>query len=316
MISVILPIYNGESTLLKTLKSLEGQTLDFDEIIVIDDNSTDGSLRLVDDFFSKKGIKKTIIRHRQQRGLASVYNEGIRTAKGNLIVTLHQDVVLQKCSLKKLVSPFLKERDDEIVLSYHSVVHPFAVWNKYNFWQKVFFARLAGKKFSGMDGKFDCFKKSALLKAGIFDEKNFRTAGEDGDMLFKLGRIGKLIKSEAKIIHLHKIDPNYSFKDVLSKQAQYSEAQGALLRKGRIKGIKNFSRSFFRELLLIFLFLPYVSYFSLFFIFLYAFFYTKEVYFRCYKDKRICFLPLVNILLLFVSFFFSLRGFIRGKQSL
>lgn len=311
-ISVVMPVRNGETTIGKTLESLARQTKKFEEFIIIDDDSNDGSVRVIKEYLDGKQ-KYILIQNEKQKGLAAAYNKGTKVAKGDLIVTLHQDVVLENDSLENLTRPL---DGQEVVASTHRVAHPMETWNKYNFWQKCFFARQAGKIQSGIDGKFDCFRKSALEKAGFFDETHFRTAGEDGDMVYKLEKIGKIVFTKAKIVHLHKIDPLFSWKDIAYKQAQYSEAQGTLLRRGRIQNIISFGRSFFRELMLLALLVPYLRIFSLVLIFLYSFLYTKLVFEKNYKDKRILILPFFNIFLLFISLTYSFKGFIYGKQRI
>lgn len=311
-VSVIVPLYNGESTIKKTLESLLNQTAKFDELIIVNDASTDKSFESVQNYLDNRLACK-IINHEKNIGLAETYNGAIQISKGELIVTLHQDVVLSEDSLKKLIAPF---EDDRVVASSHVVEHPMKIWNTYNFWQKCFFARQSGKKQHGIDGKFDCFRKKALEKAGLFDGLHFRSAGEDADMVSKLKKIGKISDTEAKIIHLHKIDSNFSWKDIIWKQAQYSEAQGALLARGRILNVVSFARSFFRELLILALAVPYLRILSLALIVLYAFLYTKLVFEKEYRDKRILILPFFNIFLLFVSLAYSIRGFIYGKQRI
>ena len=311
-ISVIMPVHNGESTLEKTLESLLAESKKFDELIVVDDASSDGSVQTIKEYLDGKQ-NCTLIQNEKKIGLAAAYNKGIESATGDLVVTLHQDVILEEDSLEKLVAPF---SDDQVVAASHIVAHPMDIWKKYNFWQKCFFARLAGKDFSGIDGKFDCFRKSAFEKVGLFDEVHFRTAGEDGDMAYKLKKIGKAVDTEAKIIHLHKIDPHFSRKDIVRKQAQYSEAQGALLARGRIRGIYPTSKAFFREILTLSLLIPYVNIIALMLIAIYAFKYTGRVYLQEYKNPRIILLPFLNIYLLFVSIIYSAKGFIYGKQRL
>jgi glycosyltransferase involved in cell wall biosynthesis len=311
-ISVIIPVRNGESTLKKMLESLFSQSRKFDELIVIDDASTDESILELQKNLSRE-TNFRLFQNEKQAGLAAVYNQGIKKAQGDIIVTLHQDILLEKEALQKLIQPF---SDEKVVAATHIVVHPLEIWNKYNFWQKCFFARLAGKSFSGIDGKFDAFRKSALEKVGLFDEKHFRTAGEDGDIVSKLQKIGKIFQTQAKIIHLHKIDPNFSWKDILRKQAQYSEAQGTLLALGRIRGIEALTKVFFREILLVWLFVPYLNILSFLLILSYSFFYTKLVFVKEYRDRRILILPFFNMFLLLVSFYYSLRGFIYGKQRI
>jgi len=316
MISVILPIRNGSSTILKTLKCLFSQSLLPEELLIIDDGSTDNSLRKVKNFLKKfpKQIKYCIFWHFQPKGLAFSYNEGIKASQGELIVTLHQDVIFEKDSLAKLVAPIKDNKN--VVATFHSVVHPFEVWNKYNFWGKLYFSRLVGKKFSGLDGKFDCFRKKALREVGFFDEKRFRTAGEDCDIFFRLKQIGQIVPSEAEIIHLHKIDNQFGLREIVYKQAQYSEVQGVLLRRGRIRTINGFLRAFFREILLVVTLLPHLRFLGLFLVVVYTFSYSKIIYLREYKNPRVLLVPFLNLFLLFISLFYSLRGFIYGRQKI
>lgn len=322
-IAVIMPIHNSETTVAKTLSSLIWQSQPFDELVLVDDACSDKSMILVNEFirnneniFQKNNVKIKIIKHSKSKGLAFSYNDGIRNSISNLIVTLHSDVILNRDSLEKLVAPLLEKKSFHIVASYHSVIHPHEVWKKYNFWQKCFFARLVGKKFQGLDGKFDCFKRSAIERIGLFDDKKFRNAGEDGDIIFRLNKIGKIIGTDAEIIHLHSMDPNFSYKDIIVKQKQYSESQGILLRIYGIENIQSLFKIFFREILIVFLFIPYINIISATAITIYSFLYTKPVYFEEYKDLRILALPFLNVYLLFISFFYSLRGIIYGRQKI
>lgn len=309
---MIIPVHNGESTLKKTLESLLAQSKKFDELVVVDDGSDDKSVGCVKNTLHAERDYK-LLENEKQLGLAASYNRGTRASSGDLVVTLHQDVVLEKDALEKLIKPFF---DEKVVAASHTVAHPLEIWKKYDFWQKCAFARLAGKDFSGIDGKFDAFRRNALEKVGWFDEKHFRTAGEDGDIVWKLKKIGRIAQTEAKIVHIHKNDPHFGWRDIVRKQAQYSEAQGALLSRGRIRSFENFARSFFREILLISLFIPCARLFSFALILIYSFLYTKLVFLKECRDNRILILPFFNIFLLFVSLIYSFKGFFYGKQKI
>jgi len=311
-ISIVMPVFNGETTLEKALESLALQEKDFFEVVIVNDASNDGSLGIINKFTSGKE-NWILINNSRNLGLAKSYNIGIRAAQGDLIVTMHQDIILANEALSKLIAPF---SDEEVVAAGHSDIHPKELWNKYNFWQKCFFSRFQKLNISGINGQFDCFRKSALEKVGLFDEIHFRTAGEDGDMVARLKKIGKVAGSRAKTIHLHKIDPNFGWKDIVRKQKQYSQAQGVLFGLGRIRGIYPLSKAFFREILILSLLIPYANIVALSLIAIYAFKYTGRVYLEEYKNPRIILLPFFNIFLLFVSLTFSLRGFIYGKQRL
>lgn len=312
-VCIIIPVYNGESTISDTLNSLANQYRPSYQVVIIDDHSSDNSVLIIKDFLkSHPKITGRLITHPKSAGLAANYNEGIKNTNANLIVTMHQDIILKKNALDKLLAP-LKE-DVSVVATSHTVDHPIDIWRQYSFWQKCLFSRLVGKRFSGIDGKFDGFRKSALIKVGTFDRFTFRTAGEDGDILFRLKKIGKIVKTKAEIIHVHQANQLFGIKQYLKKHAQYAEAQGVLYRKHDLGNIKEFIRSFFREILVLSLLVPYFNQLGLALILIYSIVYTQKVYQECHTNPRILLLPFVNIYLLFISTYYSLRGYVTQKQ--
>lgn len=322
-VTIVIPCYNAETTIYQTLESLFAQADNFNELIIVNDASTDESFEKVKAFLNDKKniiedkhLEVRIISHEKSHGLASSYNDGMRNSKNELVVTLHADIILCENSLEKLTKPFFLDDSSGVVATYHCVIHPYEIWKKYNFWQKCFFARLVRKKFCGLDGKFDCFRKSILENIGYFDAIKFKNAGEDGDIIYRLGKKGNIVRTEAEIIHIHSMDPNFSSKHIIKKQKQYSESQGILLRMGRIHNIYNIPMIFFREILVFFLFVPFIRIISISIIVAYSFIYTKSVYASEYHDKRIWILPIFNTYLLFVSLIYSLKGFIYGKQKI
>ncbi|OGG87170.1 hypothetical protein A3B87_01080 [Candidatus Kuenenbacteria bacterium RIFCSPHIGHO2_02_FULL_39_13] len=307
-ISVIIPLYNGEQTIKKTLDSLFSQKKFFDEVIIVDDGSSDESLEIAKNFEVK------VIEHNKNKGLAASYNSGIRKAMGEVVVFLHQDVILYTEAMEKIIEPF---DNSQVVCAYHYVFQPFEIWEKYSFWQKYFFCRWVNKKVYGMNGKFDAFSKRVLFEAGLFDEERFKSAGEDGDIMIRLKDKGEIVKTEAGILHLHQFEKNFGFKDILYKQAQLSEAQGALYGKhGMFDGVTGLLKAFFREILLIGTLIPAIQIFSWIIIVFYCFFVSRAMLYREYKDQRTYLLPLVNFILFFVSFIYSIKGFLLGKQKI
>lgn len=317
-VSVIIPVHNAESTILKTLKSLVNQKKHFDELIIVNDFSQDKSISIANCFLSKEHLKYKIINHEKIEGLSASYNKGIKKARGELVITMHADVILEPEALPLLISPLINNK--KVVATYHQAVYPLSVWKKYPFWQKCLFSRLVGKNHFGLDGKFDCFRRLSLLDIGLFDGKTFKKAGEDSDIVYRLRQKGKIVKTEAKIIHIHNASPKFSLRDYIYKHKQYAEAQGALLRHRRYFGISDIIKSFFREFLLTALLLSLISPYSLVVMVIlvsaYTYFYTKLVYQYEIKNLRIVILPFINFYLLFISLIYSLKGFMYGKQQI
>jgi hypothetical protein len=124
------------------------------------------------------------------------------------------------------------------------------------------------------------------------------------------------VETQAVILHLHSLDPRFGLRDVVFKHAQYAESQGAICRKYGIGSPAAFVRAFFREILLVLLLFPWLRLLGLALICLYAFAYSRRLYAHEWRDPRILLVPLVNVFLLIVSFVFSVRGLVRGRQTL
>jgi glycosyltransferase involved in cell wall biosynthesis len=74
LISIIIPVYNGEKYLRQCLNSVLSQTYENWELLLIDDGSTDPSSYICDEYASDSRI---IVIHRQNGGQATARNEGI-----------------------------------------------------------------------------------------------------------------------------------------------------------------------------------------------------------------------------------------------
>ena len=85
-ISVIIPVYNRYNLIDRAIKSVLQQTRPPDEIIVIDDGSTDGT-----DLIIKKNYPDIILLQQKNRGVSCARNNGIKNAKGTWITLLDSD---------------------------------------------------------------------------------------------------------------------------------------------------------------------------------------------------------------------------------
>lgn len=97
LISIIIPVYNGEKYLESTLRSAIGQTWQNTEILIIDDGSTDRSLAIAEGFTDKR-IK---IFHEQNSGSAVARNKGITESTGEYIQFLDADDLLSPNKIER-----------------------------------------------------------------------------------------------------------------------------------------------------------------------------------------------------------------------
>ena len=83
IISIIVPIYNGEKFIDRVVSSILPQINEKVELILVDDGSTDGSVTICDRYAGKYSHIQTV--HKKNEGLSSARNAGIATAKGEYL---------------------------------------------------------------------------------------------------------------------------------------------------------------------------------------------------------------------------------------
>ncbi|MEB3886324.1 glycosyltransferase [Lyngbya sp. CCY1209] len=114
LVSVCIPLHNGETHLPATLKSLASQTYPNLEIIIADDCSEDRSLAIARQFASQSPENVSLFQHQQPFGLAQNCNFCLSQAKGKYVKFLFQDDILESDCIEKLVE--LAETDEKIGL--------------------------------------------------------------------------------------------------------------------------------------------------------------------------------------------------------
>jgi glycosyltransferase involved in cell wall biosynthesis len=110
LISVVLPTLNEAGTILEAINTIDRDLSYPKEIIVVDGNSTDGTIEIVKD----TNLCKLIIEPRRGYGVA--LRTGMKNAKGNIIVMVDADGTYEFKHINRLVSRML-EKDADMVLA-------------------------------------------------------------------------------------------------------------------------------------------------------------------------------------------------------
>ena len=90
LISIIIPVFNREKLIVRTLESVQNQTYTNWECIIVDDGSTDNTLNVIASFTNRDKRFK-IISHHHVSNANILRNIGINKAKGEYIAMLDSD---------------------------------------------------------------------------------------------------------------------------------------------------------------------------------------------------------------------------------
>lgn len=90
MVSVIIPNYNGEHFLKECLEALKRQTFDDMEVVLVDNASTDDSIKLAKELYREIRV----IELHDNTGFAYAVNRGIEAAKGEYVLLLNNDTIV------------------------------------------------------------------------------------------------------------------------------------------------------------------------------------------------------------------------------
>ena len=101
-VSVILPAYNAEKYIDEAIKSILLQSFTDYEFIIINDGSTDNTLKIIESFQSQDKRIKVI--NRENKGLVYSLNEGISVAKGEYIARMDADDISEIARLEEQVA--------------------------------------------------------------------------------------------------------------------------------------------------------------------------------------------------------------------
>lgn len=213
-LSVLIPTYNRKEILLKTLAAYQEQSArqEILEILVLDDESTDGTPEAVSEFSAGSDLPVRYLRL-THGGQAAVRNCGIREAKGKLILFGDDDIIPGPNLVaehlawhKKYPQPFvgilgLVEWAPEVNPT------PFMQWlGKEGFFQ---YARLKAGEEAGFGCFYSCnlsLKTHFVRENGIFDE-DFKSYGfEDTELGYRLEKKGfRLLYNPDAVGYHHKV---------------------------------------------------------------------------------------------------------------
>ena len=119
LVSIIVPVYNVEKYLKKSVESILNQTYDNIEILLVDDGSTDNSGNICDSFI--KIDSRIRVFHKENGGLSDARNFGIEHIRGQYVSFIDSDDYISKDYVWKLYHS-LKNNNSEVSICSFSLV--------------------------------------------------------------------------------------------------------------------------------------------------------------------------------------------------
>lgn len=171
LFSVIIPCYNVENYIARTINSVLEQTFNDFEIILVNDGSVDNTGKILDEYLKKDTRIKVI--HQKNRGVSEARNTGIREAKGKYIYFLDGDdyvstsyfedmsKIILKNNLEIIISPYYIEKNNKKFLLISNIKEKY--YNR-DFILKNLFTRKICKAAIGTS----LIKKEIIVKNNIF----------------------------------------------------------------------------------------------------------------------------------------------------
>ena len=195
-IAVVIATYNGAPTLPDAIESLLGQSVAADEIIVVDDGSTDGSAEIASRY------PVTVLHSPQNQGVASARNRGIRATGAGLIAFLDSDCIAPSDWLQRIREHFESDPDLAALGGRGTEQHR-------ETWADEFRSRFCAMTYGDtprrvlhLFGLCSAYRRDAILEVGPFNPF-FLRKGEEVDLGYKLTRAGKKIRYDPELFVYH-----------------------------------------------------------------------------------------------------------------
>lgn len=114
-VSIIIPVYNAQTFLEETILSVIGQEETDWELLLVDDHSTDDSLRVIERYAALDKRIKSVLQE-ENRGAAAARNRGVALSSGRYIAFLDADDLWSPCRLSAELA-FMREKKAGFVFS-------------------------------------------------------------------------------------------------------------------------------------------------------------------------------------------------------
>lgn len=196
-VSILVPAYNEEQTIGKTLNALQNSEHKRFEALVINDGSTDRTAEIVQKYVESDNRIKLI--NKDNGGKATALNLGMKMAKYKIVVTIDGDTILQSQTIDELIKPFSDKKVDAVCgnVEVGNVCNTLTAFQALEYITAQNFDHNALEEVNAINvvpGATGAWKRDRVLEIGGYEDD---TLTEDADMTIRLLAAG------GKIVYAH-----------------------------------------------------------------------------------------------------------------
>ncbi|GAB4545230.1 MAG: hypothetical protein Fur0020_14350 [Thermodesulfovibrionia bacterium] len=217
-ISVVIPNFNGASTISKCLMSVLSSDYKSFEVIVVDDFSDDGSIDEI------KGIPCKLIRLQRRSGTSRARNTGAINSRGEFIFFIDSDCILKKDTLS-IINRTISDVGRDVIIggTYSTMPYDRGFFNQF---QAIFVNYFETKRCDSPDyiaAHAMVINREIFIKSGGFPE-SFMPIIEDVEFSHRLKEMGHrlIINPHIEVMHIFNFDLKRSVKNAIRKTMFWS----------------------------------------------------------------------------------------------
>lgn len=179
LISVIIPVYNAEEYIEKSVESVVNQTYENLEIILIDDGSTDSSGIMCDSL--AKGDNRIKVIHKNNGGAADARNYGLSNSTGEYVCFVDSDDYVSLDFVEKLYDTIVNENADISVCDYLYAGNDGTTWKNSKKKYK--------KNYTNTEALEDMFSCKQILEVMLWNKLFKKSLFVDNKIEFPIGKM-------------------------------------------------------------------------------------------------------------------------------